>query len=139
MKSKDKLKEIDIKNHTCYYFDDVIRLWDRDINFSDIFLEEKLYKERNGNILVYGISYKTSTGAKPLRIRFDKIDIFIKIYDKIRYLVLFDYSYCNKICDKMKYLISEKKSEITDSINQLIIILQESELIHMILTLLKKY
>ena len=109
MESKDKLKEIDIKNHTCYYFDDVIRLWDRDINFSDIFLEEKLHKERNGNILVYGISHKTSTGAKPLRIRFDKIDIFIKIYDKIRYLVLFDCSYCNKICDKIKYLISEKK------------------------------
>ena len=31
-------------------------------------------------------------------------------------LVLFDYSYCDKICDKIKYLISEK-SGITDSIN----------------------
>ena len=29
---------------------------------------------------------------------------------------MFDYSYCNKICDKIKYLISEK-SGITDSIN----------------------
>ena len=40
----------------------------------------------------------------------------LKIHDKIRYLVLFDYSYCVKICDKTKYLMSEK-SGITDSIN----------------------
>ena len=33
-----------------------------------------------------------------MRIRFDKTDGFIKIYDKIRYLVIFDYSYCDKIC-----------------------------------------
>ena len=55
-------------------------------------------------------------GTKPLRIRFDKIDGFIKIHDKIRYLVLFDYSYCDKIFDKIKYLISEKHG-ITDCIN----------------------
>ena len=45
-------------------------------------------------------------GAKLLRIRFDKIDGFIKIHNKIRYLVLFDYSYCDKICNTFKYLIS---------------------------------
>ena len=33
MESKDKLKEIDIKNCRCYYFDDIIRFWDRDIDF----------------------------------------------------------------------------------------------------------
>ena len=113
MKSKDEFKEIDIKNHTCYYFDDIIRFWDRDIDFSNILSDEKLYKENNENILIYDILYKTSTGAKPLRIRFDKIDGFIKINDKIRYLVLSDYSYC----DKTKHLISEK-SGITDSINR---------------------
>ena len=51
-----------------------------------------------------------------MRIRLDKIDGFIKIHDKIRYLVLFDYSYCDKVCDKIKYLISEKSST-TDSIS----------------------
>ena len=51
-----------------------------------------------------------------MRIRFDKIDGFIKIHDKIRYLVLFGYSHCDKICDKIKYLISDK-SGITDSVN----------------------
>ena len=49
-------------------------------------------------------------------IRFDNIDRFVKIHNKIRYLVLFDYSYCDKICDKIKYLLSEK-SGIADSIN----------------------
>ena len=44
MKSKDELKEIDIKNRTCYYFEDIMRVWDRDIDFSDILLDEKLYK-----------------------------------------------------------------------------------------------
>ena len=53
---------------------------------------------------------------KPLRIRFDKIDGFIKIHDKIRYLVSFDYSYCSKTFDKIKHLIREK-SGITDSTN----------------------
>ena len=60
--------------------------------------------------------YKTSKGTKTLRIRFDKIDGFIKSHDKIKYLVLFNYRYCDKICDKITYLISEE-SRTTDSIN----------------------
>ena len=100
MESKDKLKEVVFKNRTCYYFDDTIRVWDIDIDtdFSDILLDKKLYKEKNKNILIYDISYKTSTGAKPLRIRHEKMDEFIKIHNKIRYLVLFD-GWCDKICD----------------------------------------
>ena len=66
---------------------------------------------------------------------FHKIDGFIKIHDEIGYLVLFDYGYCDKICDKIKYLLIEK-SGITDSI---IIILPQSHLTHMILSLMKKY
>ena len=76
MESKGELKKIDIKNH-------LIRFWDGDIDFSDILLGQKLYKEKYENILIYDISYKTSTGAKPLRIRFDKIDGFIKVRIKI--------------------------------------------------------
>ena len=74
-------------------------------------LDEKLYE----NILVYDISYKTSTGPKPLRTRFDKIDGFIRVRGgEFRYLVLlFDYGLFDKICGKIKYLISEK-SGITD-------------------------
>ena len=64
-------------------------------------LDKKLYKESYENILIYD---KTSTSAKPLCIMFDEIDGFIKIHDGIRYLVLFDYEWCDKICDRIKYL-----------------------------------
>ena len=70
--------EIDIKNRTRYYFDDIVRVpWDRDIGFSDISWDEKLYEEKYEKSLIYNISYKTSTSAKPLRARFDKIYGFI--------------------------------------------------------------
>ena len=51
-----------------------------------------------------------------LRVKFDKIDGFIKIQDRIRYLVLFNYGWFDKICNRIKYHISEK-SAITNSIN----------------------
>ena len=41
METEDKLKEIDIKNLQCYYFDDIIK--DVDIYFSDILLDKKNY------------------------------------------------------------------------------------------------
>ena len=40
MKSKKVLKEIDIKNRACYYFDDVIN--GTKINFSNFLLDKKL-------------------------------------------------------------------------------------------------
>ena len=55
-------------------------------------------------------------GAIPLRIWFEKIDGFIKIYDEIRYLVLFPSERYNAIYNRIKYLITEK-SRITDSVN----------------------
>ena len=39
--------------------------------------------------MIYDISYKTLIDPKPLSIRFDKIDGFIRIYDGTRYLTLF--------------------------------------------------
>ena len=39
--------------------------------------------------MIHNISDKTLIGAKPLRIRFDKIDRFIRIYDGNGCLVLF--------------------------------------------------
>ena len=43
MECKDKLKEIDIKNYACYYFDDIMN--GIDINFRDI--RRKIYKYFN--------------------------------------------------------------------------------------------
>ena len=67
--------------------------------------------------------------ANLLRIRFGKINGFIKIYDGIRCLMLYDYKRYNAIYDKIKWLISEKM--VLQIV--LIIILQESELIHNII------
>ena len=45
MESKDELKEIDVKNRRCYYFDDIMKVRDIDnIDFSDNLLDEKSYK-----------------------------------------------------------------------------------------------
>ena len=57
MESKNELKEIDIKNRACYYI-----------------------------VIVHIISSKNSKGAKPFRVRFDKISASIKIHDKIKSL-----------------------------------------------------
>ena len=51
-----------------------------------------------------------------MRIWFDKIDGFIKIYDGIKYLILLGHSWYDETYDSIKYLISEK-SGITDNIN----------------------
>ena len=83
MKNNEKLKEINIKDRTCYYFDDIIKFEDFDID--SILIDEKSYQ----NDSVFNISYKTLIGARPVRIRFHKIDGFIRIYDGTRYLVLF--------------------------------------------------
>ena len=53
-------------------------------------------------------SYKT--------IRIDKIDGFIKVYDGIRYLVIFDHWLYDEIYNRIRYLIGEKIG-ITNSIN----------------------
>ena len=62
-----------------YYFDDIIKL--EDFHLDNNLMNEKSHK----NILIFDISYKTLIGQKPLRIRFNKIGGFIKIYDGTRY------------------------------------------------------
>ena len=52
MESHDKLKEIDIKNRTCFYFDHIIKIDDFDLD--NILIDGKSYQ----NILVWNISYK---------------------------------------------------------------------------------
>ena len=65
----NELKKVCIKNCACYYFDDIIKLEDFDLD----------------NILID----KTSIGSKPLYMRFDKIHRFIRIFDGTRHLTLF--------------------------------------------------
>ena len=69
-----------------------------------IFIDEKSHKK---SCVSYGISYKTFIDSKPSRIRFDKIDKFIRIYDGTRYLTLFG-SEKYVVYDRIRYLVSLK-------------------------------
>ena len=51
-----------------------------DINSDNLLLDEKSYE----NVLICKVLYKTFMYAKPLCIRFDKVDWVIKIYDGTR-------------------------------------------------------
>ena len=129
MKSKNELKENGVKNVVCYYFDGIIN--GSKINFSNILWSKKLYQI----ISVYNISYKSPAGLIPWCIRFNKIDeCIISLDGKIKHLVLFDYGLLDKICDKIKTLVSKKVVLQT----VLFIILERCRFIHIILCLLEK-
>ena len=81
-------------------------------DLDNILKDEKSYK----NILSYNISYKSLSDYKPFRIRVDKIDVFIRVYDGTRYLVLFGSEKYDSIYDRIRYLISVK-SDITSIIS----------------------
>ena len=99
MESNDEVKKNYIKNCNCYYFNDIIKFKDYDLD--NILVDEKSYEK----VLVYNISNKTSIGAKPLRIRFDEIDGFIRVYDGTRYLGLFGGKKFHFIYNRIRYLI----------------------------------
>ena len=75
-----------------------------DFDLHDILIDEKL----NENNLVYNISYKNLIDCSPLRIRVNKIDVFNRVYDKTRYLVLFGSEKYDSTYNRIKYLISIK-------------------------------
>ena len=93
--NKNKLKESDVKYCTCYYFDDIIKTED----FDKILIDEKSYE----NMVVYNILYEILIDSNPLRVRFNKIEGFIRVYNRTRYLKLFGsqkyFSIYNRIRD----------------------------------------
>ena len=110
-----------IKNRTCYYFDDMIKI--EDFDFDNILLDGRSWE----NILIYNISYKILIGSKLLRIRFDKVNGFIRAYDGTRYLVLFGTEKYDAIYNTIRYLKNKKNVLHTF----LLIIMQKSKSIHM--------
>ena len=95
--SNDDLKEIDIKNCTCYYFDDIIKI--EDFYLNNILIDEK----SKDNILVHNISYKNLIDAEPFHIIFNKLDGFIRVYDGTKYLTLFGSEKFYFICNRNSY------------------------------------
>ena len=61
MKS-NKLKEVDIKNRICYYFDHIIN--SNDFDLDNILLVEKSHE----TLSIYDVACKTPCAARPLRI-----------------------------------------------------------------------
>ena len=101
MESNDKLKEIDVRNCTYYYSDVIIKVEDFDLE--NILIYEKPYEKKN-----YNIPYKNLIATKYLRIRFNKIDGFIRVSDGTRYLVLFGSEKYDSFHNRIRYLISVK-------------------------------
>ena len=86
--------------------------------------------------MIYDISNPTLIDPKPLRIIFDKIDGFIRIYDETRYLILFGTEKYKAIYERTRYLklVYKVASHI-----HLLTVLQKLKLILMILCLYQKY
>ena len=110
MSSNDALKEIDIKNRTRCYFDDIIKI--EDCNLDNILIGGKSHE----NILVYNTSYKTLIDAKPLCIMFEKIDGFNRVYDETRYLVFFVSENYNSIYNIIFHNYARIKVDSEDSL-----------------------
>ena len=72
--------------------------------------------------------------SKPLLIRFDKAEGFIRVYDGTRYLELFNCGNYDAIYNRIRYLIGIKNG-ITYIYMFILIIIQRLKLIHMILCL----
>ena len=51
-----------------------------DFNFDTILIDKKSHE----NVLVYNMSYNILIGVKPMRIKFDKVNGFIRFYDGTR-------------------------------------------------------
>ena len=81
--------------------DDIIKI--EDFDFDNCLINEKSHE----NISVYTISNKTLTGAKPLFIRFSKVNRF-RVYSPTRYLVLFEGNINGFIYNRIRNLIGIK-------------------------------
>ena len=86
----NKVKEIDIKNQTYYFFDDIINI--KNFNSNDIKIDEKSYK----NILIYYIGYVTIkdlkyvkiNSANPLYLIFNKVNGYFEEINGNKYLTI---------------------------------------------------
>ena len=106
MESNDKLNKLILKFVQIIISSNIIKIENFDLD--NILIDEK----SSENILVYDISYKTLIGAKPLRIRPNNVDGFIRVYDETRYLVLLGGEKYDFIYNKTFDLIGAK-SDIT--------------------------
>ena len=114
MKISNKVKDINIKNHTYYFFDDIINI--KDFDSSNIKIDKKSYK----NILTYYIAYVTIKDSKyvkinsvyPLYLMFNRMHGYFEEINGNKYLMLVP---TNESKEKIK-----KYEELWTKINDLI-------------------
>ena len=102
MERKNELKESDIKNRACYYFNDIIN--GTDINFSNMLLDKKLYE------IFKFIAFRIKLQRVQKHFVLESIMYYcnafcirIMVLDcKIKHLVLFGYGSFERICNKSK-------------------------------------
>ena len=90
LKMSNKVKDINIKNHTYYFFDDIINIKDFDPN--NINIDEKSYE----NILVYYTAYVAIedsiyvkiNSVNPLYLMLNKINEYFEEINGNKYLTL---------------------------------------------------
>ena len=76
---RKKIKDISIKSHTYYIFNDIINVKDFDPN--NIKIDKKSYK----NILVYYIGYVTIEDSKYIKINNNKVNEYFEEINKSKY------------------------------------------------------
>ena len=71
------IKSLYIENCICCYCDEIFKF--EDFDFDSILLDKKSYEV----ILIYDILYRSLIGSKLLHIRFDRIDLFFRVYEEV--------------------------------------------------------
>ena len=100
----NKFKDVDIKNHIYYFFDDIINIKNFDPN--KIKIDEKSYKD----ILIYCIGYVTIKDSKYLKIKsvhtlyliIKKVNGYFEEINKNKYLTVVPSNESKKIIRDMK-------------------------------------
>ena len=102
----NKFKEIDTKNCTYYFFDDMINIKNLDSN--KIKIDEKSYTNiliyYNGHVTVKNLSHIKISIVNPLYIIIDKINRYIEESNGNRYLTVVLTDECKDILEKYEEL-----------------------------------
>ena len=86
----NKVKDIDIKNHTCYFFDDIINI--KNIDPNNIKIDEKSYRKiliyYNGYVTIKNLKYVKINSVNPLYLIFNKVNAYFEEANGNNYLTL---------------------------------------------------
>ena len=86
----DKFKDINIKNHAYYFFDDIINI--KNFDPTNIKIDEKLYKnvliQYTGYVTIKNSKYVKINNVNPLYLIFIKVNRYFEKINKNKYLTL---------------------------------------------------